>query len=136
MSQAANLATQQRFGKAVNTNILEDINDLIAPDCVDHDPDPGQVAGPQGYIDLFRRMITAFPDFAVAVDQLVADEQTIAFAYTMTGTHRGEFLGVAPTGRKIQARGVQIAKFNDQAKVIERWGSSDQLGILKQLGAA
>ncbi len=136
MSQAANLATQERFGKAVNTNNLDDINDLVDPDCIDHDPEPGQARGPQGFIGFFRHMITAFPDFAVAVDQMVADEQSISIAYTMTGTHRGEFLGIAPTGRKIRARGVQIAKFNDHAKVIERWGSSDQLGILQQLGGA
>jgi predicted ester cyclase len=71
---------------------------------------------------------------AISGDQLVTDEDKIAVAYTMTGTHQGEFMGVAPTGRKIRARGVQIARFQD-GKMVERWGSSDQLGILQQIGA-
>ena len=136
MSKADNIAVQERFGKAVNTNNLEEMKNLVADDCVDHDPAPGQVKGPQGYIALFRQMIEAFPDFAVDVEQLVADEDKVAFAYTITGTHRGEFFGVPATGRRIRARGLQISRFNSEAKMIERWGSSDQLGILQQLGVA
>jgi len=63
----------------------------------------------------------------------VADDDSVALAYTITGTHQGEFMGLAPTGRKISARGVQIARFQN-GKLVERWGSSDQLGILQQLG--
>lgn len=136
MSKAANIAAQERFGKAINTNNLDEMNDLVAADCVDHDPAPGQVHGPQGYIALFQQMISAFPDFAVDVEHLVADDENVTFAYTMTGTHRGEFLGIPPTGREIRARGLQISRFNADSKLIERWGSSDQLGILQQLGAA
>jgi predicted ester cyclase len=52
----------------------------------------------------------------------------------MTGTHRGTFQGIVPTGKRIQARGMMIARF-EGGKIAERWGSSDELGILKQLGA-
>lgn len=136
MSKADNIAAQERFGNAVNSNSLDDLNDLVAADCIDHDPAPGQIKGPFGYISLFRQMISAFPDFAVEVEQLVADDDKVAFAYTITGTHRGEFFGIPATGRRIRARGLQISRFNSEAKMIERWGSSDQLGILQQLGAA
>ena len=135
MSKAENIATQERFGKAVNTDSLTDLNQLVAPDCVEHDPAPGQSRGPQGYIAIFREMIDAFPDFAVDVEHLTADDETVAIAYTMTGTHRGSFMGIPATGRRISARGVQIARFNSDAIMVERWGSSDQLGILEQLGA-
>lgn len=63
-----------------------------------------------------------------------ATDDDIAIAYTLSGTHKGNFLGVAPTGKRIHARGMQIARFED-GKIVERWGSSDELGILKQLGA-
>ncbi len=53
MSKADNIAAQERFGKAVNTNNLSDMEQLVAPDCIDHDPAPGQVKGPAGYISLF-----------------------------------------------------------------------------------
>ena len=133
MTKQDNLAAQEKFGKAVNTGQLELLRDVIAADVVDHDPAPDQGAGPDGYIRMFGALRTSFPDFAVSVDQVVIDDDKIAIAYTITGTQKGEFLGVAPTGRKIRARGVQIARFQD-GKMVERWGSSDQLGILQQIG--
>jgi predicted ester cyclase len=65
---------------------------------------------------------------------MVSDADQVAVPYTMTGTHKGMFQGIPATGKKIQARGVLIARF-ENGKIAERWGSSDELGILKQLGA-
>jgi steroid delta-isomerase-like uncharacterized protein len=134
MTKQDNLAALQKFGGAVNSGELELLRDVIASDVVDHDPAPDQGAGPEGYIRMFAAMRTSFPDLAIAVDQVLADEDKIAIAYTVTGTQKGEFLGIAPTGRKIRARGLQIARFRD-GKMVERWGSSDQLGMLQQIGA-
>jgi steroid delta-isomerase-like uncharacterized protein len=134
MTKENNLAAQEKFGSAVNSGKLELLRDVIASDCVDHDPAPDQGAGPESYIRMFAAMRTSFPDLAISGDQVVADEDKIAIAYTITGTQKGEFLGLPPTGRKIHARGVQIARFRD-GKMVERWGSSDQLGILQQIGA-
>jgi predicted ester cyclase len=78
-------------------------------------------------------MRTAFPDLYIAVEKLIADEDTVAFAYTVTGTHQGDFQGIAPTGKRIKARGVQLSRF-ENGLMVERWGSSGELGILKQLG--
>ncbi len=136
MSKAANIAAQERFGKAINTNNLADFKEVVATDCIDHDPAPDQLKGPQGYISFFGELIAAFPDFAVDVEHLVADDDNVAFAYTATGTHRGEFMGIPATGRRFRIRGMQISRFNSDAMMVERWGSSDQLGILQQLGAA
>lgn len=134
MSREANAAAQKAFGEAVNTGRLSGLHELIAPHVVDHDPAPGQGPGPEGFIAFFTTLRTAFPDLAIAVDQQVADDEQIAFAYTVTGTHRGDFMGIAPTGRAISARGVQISRF-EHGKLVERWGSSDELGILKQIRA-
>ena len=100
---------------------------------MDHDPAPNQGPGAQGIIDFFTTFRTAFPDLKIAPEALVADEDHVALAYTVTGTHKGEFLGIAPTGRQIKARGLQIGRF-EQGKLVERWGMSDQLGILEQIG--
>lgn len=134
MSKAVNIATQQRFGEAINGNNLSDLKELIAPNVVDHDPAPYQEPGPEGFIRFFQTFIAAFPDLAIDVEHMVADEENVSIAYTVTGTHRGEFLGIPATGRRVRARGVQIARFDAHARMIERWGSSDQLGILQQLG--
>jgi steroid delta-isomerase-like uncharacterized protein len=135
MSKEANLATAQKMGEAVVTGNLEALHGLFAPDAVDHDPAPDQVQGAEGYIHFFTQFRRAFPDLNLAIDHLVADEDNIAFAYTITGTHLGPFQGIPPTGKKIKARGMQITKFDANARIQERWGSSDELGILQQIGA-
>lgn len=133
MSKADNLKTQQAWGEAVNSGNLEALRDLVTPGVVDHDPAPRQGPGAQGFIDFFKQFRAAFPDLSISLEHMVADDDCIALAYTVTGTHKGDFLGIRATGRKIKGRGVQVARFED-GKMAERWGSSDQLGILQQVG--
>jgi steroid delta-isomerase-like uncharacterized protein len=135
MSKEANAAALSKFAEAVNTGKYELFSDAVASDCVDHDPAPGQAPGPDGYRALFTEMRRAFPDMNVELAGLVADEEAIAFAYTFTGTQDGPLMGIAPTGKKVKMRGLQISKFGD-GKMVERWGSSDQLGMLQQIGAS
>lgn len=133
MTKEQNIETQKRMGEAINTGDLDVFDEIMSPDVKDNDPAPDQGPGPQGFKDFFSTMRSAFPDFAVEVDHLVADEDNVAFAYRVTGTHEGEFQGVAPTGRRIEARGLQISRFED-GRIVERWGSSDEAGIMDQLG--
>lgn len=133
MSRESNIAAQKRFGDAVNSGNFDAFNDVVAPNAVDHDPAPGQAPGPAGYRQFFTELRTAFPDLKVNVEHMVADEDNVAFAYTVSGTQQGMFMGFAPTGKRMQVRGMQISKFAD-GKMVERWGSSDQLGMLQQLG--
>jgi steroid delta-isomerase-like uncharacterized protein len=135
MSKEQNLAALGKFSEAVNKGHFDLFQESVAADCVDHDPAPGQVAGPEGYRMLFSGLREAFPDLSVSPETLVPDEESLAFAYTMAGTHRGVLMGIAPTGKKVSIRGLQISKFRD-GKMVERWGSSDQLGMLQQLGVS
>lgn len=135
MSSESNIAAQTRFGDAVNSGDFSAFDEVVAPGAMDHDPAPGQASGPEGYRQFFTELRTAFPDLKVSVEHLVADADNVAFAYTVSGTHQGPLMGFAPTGKRMQVRGMQISKFAD-GKMVERWGSSDQLGILQQLGLA
>lgn len=134
MSKQRNIETQQKFGEAINTGQLEKFRELMTANVLDHDPAPNQGPGPEGFIKFFTMFRTAFPDLQVSVEHMVADDESVSIAYTVTGTHQGDFMGIAPTNKSIKARGVQIARFED-GKIAERWGSSDELGILKQIGA-
>ncbi len=70
---------------------------------------PGVVRpGPQGVEGMFRTVRDAFPDLKVTPEHMTATGDDVALAYTTTGTHRGDFLGVAPRERKVATRGVQI----------------------------
>ncbi|HEY3926793.1 MAG TPA: ester cyclase [Candidatus Koribacter sp.] len=133
MSKEQNAQALGKFAEAANTGKYELFDEAVAPDCVDHDPAPGQGPGPQGYRAFFTEMRTAFPDLKAELAAMVADDESIAFAYTLSGTHKGPLMGIPATGKKISIRGVQFSKFRD-GKMVERWGSSDQLGMLQQLG--
>lgn len=133
MSKENNIKAQEKFGEAINTGNLALIKEVVAPNVKDHDPAPDQGSGPQGFIEFFTMMRTAFPDLGVEVEHMVADEENVAFAYTVSGTHQGNFMGIAPTNKRFSVRGMQISRF-ENGKLVERWGSSDELGILKQLG--
>ena len=134
MSKTAIDATK-RFGEIVNTGELDAFPEVVADGCIDNDPAPDQGSGPEGFKTFFTAMRAAFPDLKVEPQTMLSEGDQVAFAYTLTGTHDGDFMGVAPTGKPIKVRGMQIGRF-DQGKMVERWGSSDELGILKQIGAA
>jgi len=133
MSKEVNMAALGKFAEAVQTGNFDLFKEVVSPQNIDHDPADGQVQGPEGYRMFFSGLRTAFPDLSVALETAVADDDSIAFAYTMTGTQTGPLMGIAPTGKKIKIRGLQISKFKD-GKMVERWGSSDELTMLKQLG--
>lgn len=75
---------------------------------------------------------TAFPDFATTIEQLLADGDWVAFRLRHRGTHRGEFLGVAPTGRQVEFTSVVFNRVQDRI-VVENWGLHDNETLLKQL---
>ncbi|MBO0790033.1 MAG: ester cyclase [Ktedonobacteraceae bacterium] len=133
MTRESNIAALERFNDAVDRGDFQALDEVVAPGAIDHDPAPGQAPGLEGIRQFFTGLHTSFPDLKISVEQVVADGDYVAIAYTITGTQQGRFLGLAPTGKHIQARGVEIGKFAN-GKLIERWGSSDQLGILQQLG--
>jgi steroid delta-isomerase-like uncharacterized protein len=133
MSKEANQKALGKFAEAVQTGNFDAFKEVVSPQNIDHDPAPGQVQGPEGYRMLFTGLRTAFPDMSVTLETVVADEESIAFAYTLTGTQTGPLMGYPATGKKIKIRGMQISKFKD-GMMVERWGSSDELGMLRQLG--
>lgn len=133
MSKEANQAALGKFAEAVQTGNFDLFKEVVSSENIDHDPAAGQVPGPEGYRMFFSGLRTAFPDMNVALETVVADEDSIAFAYTLTGTQTGPLMGFPPSGKKVKIRGMQISKFKD-GKMVERWGSSDELGMLQQLG--
>ncbi len=135
MSKEANIATQKKMGDIVNSHKFDRLTEVFASNVKDHDPADDQGPGPQGFVHWFTQFHSAFPDFQIKVEHLVADEDNVAFAYTITGTQGGPFNGVPATGKKIKVRGMQISKFDSDAKIVERWGASHETGILQQIGA-
>jgi len=125
----------KRYGEEVfNQGNLATADELLADDVVDHDPAPGQPAGAEGMKQFATMLRGAFPDLHAEIDEIIEEGDIVAFRYTVSGTHEGEFNGIAPTGRKIQVRAMEFLRFSD-GKMVERWGVTDQIGLLEQLGA-
>lgn len=133
MSREANIAAQERLAENVNKGDVDAAVQSFAEDAVDHDPAPDQGPGRAGFRTFFSALAAAFPDAHIEPAHLVADDEHVCIAYTLSGTHQGDFHGIAPTGRRIEVRGLQIGRFED-GEIVERWGSSDELGLLQQLG--
>ncbi|MCA1704934.1 MAG: ester cyclase [Actinobacteria bacterium] len=133
MTSDTNIAALERMAEMINTGNLDSFGEVVDQDAVDHDPAPGQQRGIEGFRGFFTTLRAGFPDLQLTPVTIVANDEHVAMAYTINGTHQGEFQGIAPTGKQISARGVEIVKFRD-GKMVERWGSSDEMGILGQLG--
>ncbi len=134
MSRDTNVAAQEHLAENLNSGDIDTAVQSFAEDAVDHDPAPGQGPGREGFRTFFKTLLTAFPDAHIEPAHLVADDEHVSIAYTLTGTHQGEFNGIPASGKRIEVRGVQIGRFAN-GKIVERWGSSDELGIMRQIGA-
>ena len=134
MSKETNIATQKKMGEIINSYQFDRLTEVFAPNVKDHDPADDQGPGPQGFVQWFTQFHSAFPDFKIAVEHMVSDDDNVAFAYTITGTQGGSFNGIPATGKSIKVRGMQISKFNSESKIVERWGASHEVGILQQIG--
>jgi predicted ester cyclase len=134
MTKEANIAATKRWGAEVASQGRYDVLDeILAPNFVDHDPAPEQGPGIEGLKGFFRTMRSAFPDLKAEPVEVVATDDHVAMRYTISGTHQGEFQGVAPTGKSFKVAALQLARF-EGGKCVERWGSTDELGMMKQLG--
>ncbi|GBC69527.1 Aklanonic acid methyl ester cyclase DnrD [archaeon HR01] len=87
-----------------------------------------------GLTRFIRGMIAAFPDMHIRVDDLFSQGDRLCYRITITGTHKGELMGLPPTGKKISLRSIGIMRFKD-GKIVEEWENYDELGMLRQLGA-
>jgi predicted ester cyclase len=106
---------------------------IIHPDFVDHTNPPGMQHGLTGHKAIVRLFRTAFPDQWWQIEDLIAEGDKVVARTTMTGTHQGDFFGIPPTGRSVTLGGVHIMRVAD-GRVIEHWGSNDDLGLMRQLG--
>ena len=113
---------------------LDVVDELLADDFVDHSPLPGLPPTREGIRILFGVMLGAFPDLRVAVSEQIAEDDRVVTRKTFHGTHRGEFLGLAPTGNPVAFEVVDILTVRGD-RITEHRVVFDQLGLLRQLGA-
>ena len=133
-----NKATAARFHDAMNTRDLETISkvidEFVAPDVLFHAPVPMGLTGVQALKQVWTVLLRAFPDLHVAVEDVIAEGDRVVARNTVTGTHRGEYRGMPPTGRSVTYGEIFIFRFED-GRIAEIWGVVDVFAQLRQLGA-
>jgi steroid delta-isomerase-like uncharacterized protein len=107
--------------------------DVFADDETHHWGFSDTTIGPDEFLGRIAAFRTAFPDFQIHVEKTVREGDTVVSYYRATGTHQGEWLGVAATGTKIEYNGVNIFRIAC-GKIVESWGVANHLGLLMQIG--
>ena len=110
-------------------------DEFLAPDFVEHEElPPGIPSGREGVKQLTNMFRSAFPDFRATIDDIVAEGDKVVIRQTWSGTHKGEFMGVPPTGKSVSFGVIDIIRIAG-GKFVEHWGQMDSMGMMQQLGA-
>ncbi len=116
-------------------NDLDVLYEVVSADLVNRTPMfPNAPGGPIEVKTIFDMFRAAFADFAVEIIDQVAEDDKVVTYKAFSGVHRGDFMGIAPTGRPVRFTVIDIIRLRD-GQVVEHWGMVDQLGLLQQLGA-
>jgi len=135
MSTEANKAIVRRnFEEVWNQHNPAAIDALFAPDYRWHVPGISVAPGVAGVKQLAEQLFAACPDIRFTIEDQLADGDKVITRFTNAGTHRGEFMGIAATGKRLTNRGIIIDRIVD-GKIAESWEEWDALGFLQQTGA-
>ena len=134
-----NKAAMRRFEECINANDLELGRQLISGKAAFATPvSPEPLYGAEGYLSVVSMMRESFPDVQWKLEEMVADERTVAVRWTCSGTFTGPrpFAGVEPNGRTFSTSVMNFYKFDDDGLIVDDIAAPGMLGILQGIGAA
>jgi steroid delta-isomerase-like uncharacterized protein len=136
MQTEQNKALYRQFVEEVfNRGNTSAIDELVAPDFVEHEElPPGVPSGREGVKQLSIMLRSAFPDLKATIDDILAEGDKVAARMTWRGTHKGEFMGIPPTGKSVSVGVIDVVRFTGD-KFVEHWGLMDDTSLMRQLGA-
>lgn len=108
-------------------------DELCSTDFIMHGSDGEDIRGINDYKQFLSEFFNAFPDLHFTLDDIIVEGDKVATRYTMTCTHKGVFMGVPPTNKKITLWTIEIASVAG-GKFVEGWARTDTLGLMQQLG--
>jgi steroid delta-isomerase-like uncharacterized protein len=120
--------------EALNDGRIDVVDEVMAPDIVDHTQLPGFPSTPDGLKAFIREFRSAVPDLHYTVDHEVSEGDLVVQHVTGHGTPRHEFMGMPANGKSATWEEIHIARMSG-GKAVEHWGLIDMMGVLQQLGA-
>ena len=133
MTLEENKQLVRRYQETYNSNELDALPEVLAARLLTPKILPGLPPGLEGVRAAHEIMLRGFPDFHTTMDDLMAEGERVAARITMRGTHTGEFMGMAPTGKAVSLTGMYLVSI-EAGKIVEHWGEEDSIGLMTQLG--
>ena len=128
-------ATMRETYERINAGDIAGFGALVAEDFVEHQGMPGFPATKEGTLEFFRTLVSVFPDWHMTVEDVIASGDKAVARVDVTGTQKGEFMGIPPTDTQVTVPLIDIMRFDDAGRVCEHWGVADMLSLMQQLGA-
>ncbi len=122
------------YEEIVNTGDVSQIADVISADYTEVMDGKRYAVGLEGAASHVLGVRNTYPDLRLTVDHQIAEGEWVATCITATGTHKGEWIGIAPTGRKVTFTGVNVDRVVE-GKIVEHGGAANMLGPLLEIGA-
>ncbi len=135
MSMEESKALAHRWAEEIWTKAdTAAIDELCAADVIFHYPGVEVAPNREGYKQAVTEALAPFANTNCAAEDMVAEGDKIAVRWSWSGTHKGEYMGIAPTGKRVTITGISILHIAG-GKIVEEWNESDNLGFMTQLGA-
>lgn len=135
MNTEANKAVVRRFyEEVVSTGNVERIGEFVSPSCVETDGLIRVDSGVEGMASHVRGVREVYPDLEITIEQQIAEGQWVVSVITARGTHKGEWLGMKPTGRPLVFTGVNVDRVVD-GRIVEHGGAANMLMPFLEAGA-
>ena len=110
---------------------FELVDEFVSPDYYEHAPF-GDVTGIEGYKEGIAMFNEAFAGIALEIGDMVAEGDRVAFRFTFSGRHTGEFMGIPASDRQVSIEGIDITRL-ENGQVVEEWLSLDMFGLMEQI---
>lgn len=120
--------------EVINGGNLDLVDKLIAANFVEHAAPPGVPQGPDGFRAMIPTLRSAFPDLEYTIEDQVAEGDRVAQRLVGHGTMQGSFMGMPPTGKRAEWQEMHIHRFDADGRLAEHWETSNELGMMAQLG--
>jgi steroid delta-isomerase-like uncharacterized protein len=130
----SNQDTMQRFYDELNAGNIGVVDEVLADDFVEHDEFPGIEQTKDGVRQFFEMSRAAFPDMSIRVLHIVGEGDVAIAHATFEGTHEGDFMGIAGTGRRVSVPMADVVRFGADGRAVEHWGVTDTGMMMMQLG--
>ena len=133
LTEENKFVVRRRIEEIYNKKEIAIVDEIIATDFVLHDPNSPAIRGSEGFKQFVTSNLSTFPDIHFTIEDQIAEGDKVATRWTVRGTHKGDLVGIDPTGRQVKMVGISIDRVAD-GKIIESWESWDALGMMQQLG--